>query len=256
MQGKSTKERRWSAKEKSFALQIYLHNPRAYRILRKYFAFRSKATLHRYTYNVSKAPGFCPNLVKCLKIQSSRMSESEKLCVLSIHEMAIKPGYTYAEDLDCVDGFTTFKQDYKEKPPYATSALVFMARGVVKNWKQEFSAFRKLTKKHIAISGFKKMNVKLAAQVLSHSVAAALNLYVAAQRIESNAIDTARFLKKMEKLFDTVNSRTLKHQKKELCAVTKNSCHVEIWKDMISWIKTWSIRSSKGKTIVAPCKNG
>ncbi|GBM98864.1 hypothetical protein AVEN_140072-1 [Araneus ventricosus] len=60
----------------------------------------------------------------------------------------------------------------------------------------------------------------------------------------------------MDTLFDTVNSRTLKHQKKELCAVTQNSCHVEIWKDMISWIKTWSIRSSKGKTIVAPCKNG
>ncbi|GBM35978.1 hypothetical protein AVEN_110772-1 [Araneus ventricosus] len=74
--------------------------------------------------------------------------------------------------------------------------------------------------------------------VLSHSVAAALNLYVAAQRNESNAIDTAGFLKKMDKLFDTFNSRTLKHQKKELCAVTKNSCHVEIWKEMIVWIKT------------------
>ncbi|GBN02701.1 hypothetical protein AVEN_141904-1 [Araneus ventricosus] len=92
--------------------------------------------------------------------------------------------------------------------------------------------------------------------VLSHSVAAALNLYVAAQRMKSNAIDTARFLKKLDKLFDTVNSKTLKHQKKELFAVTKNSCHVEFWKVMISWIKTWSIRSSKGKTIVAPCKNG
>ncbi|GBN21331.1 hypothetical protein AVEN_200313-1 [Araneus ventricosus] len=40
--------------------------------------------------------------------------------------------------------------------------------------------------------------------VLSHSVAAALNQYVVAQRIESNAIDTAHFLKKMDKLFDTV----------------------------------------------------
>ncbi|GBN21330.1 hypothetical protein AVEN_200312-1 [Araneus ventricosus] len=67
-----------------------------------------------YSYNVSKAPGFCSNLVKCLKTQSSRTSESEKLCVLSIDEMAIKPGYIYAADLDCVDGFTTFKQDYKE----------------------------------------------------------------------------------------------------------------------------------------------
>ncbi|GBM30910.1 hypothetical protein AVEN_9794-1 [Araneus ventricosus] len=103
MQCRSSKGRRWSAKEKSFALNIYLHSPSAYRILRKFFAFPSKATLHRYTYNVSRAPGFCSNLVKCLKTQSSRMSEAEKLCVLIIDEMAIKPGYTYAADLDCID---------------------------------------------------------------------------------------------------------------------------------------------------------
>ncbi|CAL1262857.1 unnamed protein product, partial [Larinioides sclopetarius] len=29
------------------------------------------------------------------------MSESEKLCVLTIDEMSIKPGYRYAADLDC-----------------------------------------------------------------------------------------------------------------------------------------------------------
>ncbi|GBN95991.1 hypothetical protein AVEN_15822-1 [Araneus ventricosus] len=77
-----------------------------------------------YTYNVSRTPGFFPNLIKCLKIQSSRMSESVKLCVLCFDEMSIKPGYTYATDLDCVDGFTTFKQDNNDKPPYATEALV------------------------------------------------------------------------------------------------------------------------------------
>ncbi|GBM77783.1 hypothetical protein AVEN_231586-1 [Araneus ventricosus] len=53
-------------------------------------------------------------------------------------------------------------------------------------------------------------------QVLSHSVAPALNLYNIAQKIESNAIDTVRFVKKMDILFDTVNSRTLKHQKRQL----------------------------------------
>ncbi|GBN73210.1 hypothetical protein AVEN_31999-1, partial [Araneus ventricosus] len=47
MQCRSIKGRRWSAKEKSFALNIYLHSPSAYRILRKFFAFPSKATLHR-----------------------------------------------------------------------------------------------------------------------------------------------------------------------------------------------------------------
>ncbi|CAL1300965.1 unnamed protein product [Larinioides sclopetarius] len=48
IQCRSSKGRRWSAKEKSFALQTYLHSPSAYRILRKYFAFPSKATLHRF----------------------------------------------------------------------------------------------------------------------------------------------------------------------------------------------------------------
>ncbi|CAL1295343.1 unnamed protein product, partial [Larinioides sclopetarius] len=152
---RSSKGRRWSAKEKSFALQIYLHSPSAYRILRKYFAFPSKATLHRYTYNVAKTPGFCPNLIKCLKIQSARMSESEKLCVLTIDEMSMKPGYRYAADLDCVDGFTSFQEDCKGRPPYATLALVFMARGIVKNWKQViincYLNFKYFTSKYIQI---------------------------------------------------------------------------------------------------------
>ncbi|GBM70908.1 hypothetical protein AVEN_238067-1 [Araneus ventricosus] len=47
MQCKKSKGRRWSAKEKSFALQIYLHSPSAYKLLKKYFAFPTKATLHR-----------------------------------------------------------------------------------------------------------------------------------------------------------------------------------------------------------------
>ncbi|GBM74778.1 hypothetical protein AVEN_108533-1, partial [Araneus ventricosus] len=137
MQCKDSKGRRWSAKEKTFALQIYLHSPSAYQLLRKYFAFPSKATLHRYIYNIAKSPGFCKNLVKCLKSQTSRMSESDRLCVLLVDEMSIKPGLKYATDLDSVDGFSTVKKhDFKEDAPFATQALVFMARGIVKNWKQ------------------------------------------------------------------------------------------------------------------------
>ncbi|CAL1274056.1 unnamed protein product [Larinioides sclopetarius] len=37
-----------------------------------------------------------------------RMSESGKLCVLTIDEMSIKPAYGYAANLDCVDGFISF----------------------------------------------------------------------------------------------------------------------------------------------------
>lgn len=65
------------------------------------------------------------------------MSESDRLCVLLVDEMSIKPGLKYATDLDSVDGFSTVKKhDFKEDAPFATQALVFMARGIVKNWKQ------------------------------------------------------------------------------------------------------------------------
>ncbi|GBN03421.1 hypothetical protein AVEN_114386-1 [Araneus ventricosus] len=177
------------------------------------------------------------------------MSESEKLCGRSSSEMSIKPGYTYATDLDCVDGFTTVKQDYKENPPFATQALVFMSRGIVKNWKQELSACRKLTQKHIEVSYLKKMNVKVAAQVLSHSVASALRLYVASKNIESNAIETTHFILKMDKLFDTVNSMTLKHEKNELCAVTKDSCHEGFGKIWCLGLKSAIYTHADGKKL-------
>ncbi|GBN41116.1 hypothetical protein AVEN_204083-1 [Araneus ventricosus] len=100
------------------------------------------------------------------------------------------------------------------------------------------------------------LKILLSRVVLSHSVASALNLCVGTQRIESNARNTARYIKKMDVLFDAVNCRTLKHHKRELGSVRKNSCHEKTWKEMIPWIETWQIRSHKGKHINADCKNG
>ncbi|GBN50478.1 hypothetical protein AVEN_13167-1 [Araneus ventricosus] len=98
-----------------------------------------------------------------------------------------------------------------------------------KDSKKKKSACRRLTKRHIEVSGLKKMNVQLAAQVLSHSVAAAL-LYVKATDIDNKASETSEFVYKMDKIFDSINARSLKHQKKEMCAGTENSGHVELWK--------------------------
>ncbi|GBN80949.1 hypothetical protein AVEN_13360-1, partial [Araneus ventricosus] len=122
---------------------------------------------------------------------------------------------------------------------------------------QKICVCRKLTKRHIEVSGLKKMNVKLAAQVLSHSVAAALNLYVGKEDFDSKASETAQFVYNIDKIFDSVNARCRKHEKKEICAVTENSGHLELWKEKITWIEKWHIRSSKsGRKIYAACKNG
>ncbi|GBO01349.1 Transposable element P transposase, partial [Araneus ventricosus] len=123
--------------------------------------------------------------------------------------------------------------------------------------KKKICACRKLTKRHIEVSGLKNMNVKLAAQVLSHSVAAALNLYVGKENFDSKASETAQFVYNMDKIFDSVNARSRKHEKKEMCAATGNSGHLELWKEKLAWIEKWHIRSSKtGRKIYAACKIG
>lgn len=50
------------------------------------------------------------------------------------------------------------------------------------------------------------MKVKLASQVFSHSVAAALNTYIDFQFLPQDAKITAKFIKNMNDLFDLLNS--------------------------------------------------
>ncbi|GBM88046.1 hypothetical protein AVEN_215115-1 [Araneus ventricosus] len=133
---------------------------------------------------------------------------------------------------------------YKTKKSYAMYYLPGLLKSILNNLKNHGIYYEDTSNANTARTDFAnwkhieelfEMDSK---DVLSHSVASALNLYIIAQKIENNAIDTVRFVKKMDILFNTVNSRTLKHQKTELCAVTKNSCHEETWKEMVSWIKT------------------
>ncbi|GBM30887.1 hypothetical protein AVEN_9778-1 [Araneus ventricosus] len=191
------------------------------------------------------------------------MSESDRLCVLTIDEMSIKPGLKYTTDIDSVDGFTTVKKHaFKEDPPFATQALILgyhftsssedyslselihEAIDILQSCElevvsvvcdQENVCLSKISKETHRNVGSQKMNVKLAAQVPlgSHSVTAALNLYVKARDIDNKASETPEFVYKMDKIFDSVNARSLKHQKKEMCAVTENSGHVELWKKTI-----------------------
>ena len=72
----------------------------------------------------------------------------------------------------------------------------------------------KLTKNHIELNNFKKMNVKLAAQVLSHSVACGIRAYVALQKMSSTALVTADFVERMNRLFDIMNSNDPKTKHK------------------------------------------
>lgn len=65
----------------------------------------------------------------------------------------------------------------------------------------------KLSKKHLAPNTFEKMSVKLAAQVMSHTTAAAMKTAIECGQISEDAKGTASFLENMNHLFDAMNSR-------------------------------------------------
>ena len=68
----------------------------------------------------------------------------------------------------------------------------------------------KLTDKHIDLPPFMSMRVNLAAQVLSHSVAAGISFLTRVKQLPESAIYTVQFIEHMDALFNTFNSCSLK----------------------------------------------
>ena len=68
----------------------------------------------------------------------------------------------------------------------------------------------KLKEKHIELPPFQAMCVNLAAQVLSHSVAAGISTLVTLKYLPEQAVKTATFVDHFGALFNTFNSKSLK----------------------------------------------
>ncbi|GBL92023.1 hypothetical protein AVEN_102579-1 [Araneus ventricosus] len=107
---------------------------------------------------------------------------------------------------------------------------------------------KKLTSKHVHVSGLNKMNVKLAVQVLSESVGSALCYLTALKYLPSSASDTADFCTKIYHLFDSLNSRVLIHRTKPLLsAASSSSKHLEEWRNSLEFIKTIQFQTNEKK---------
>jgi catabolite regulation protein CreA len=104
----------------------------------------------------------------------------------------------------------------------------------------------KLTKGHIELTNFKKMNVKLATQTLSHSVACGLRSYIKLKQMDSEAEPTAVFVDRMNRLFDIMNSNspTAKNKWQRPLSVKTVEQFQEL-ADSAIWIKEWKFKSRK-----------
>lgn len=153
--------RRFSKEEKIMALSIYKMGPRAYRWLSKIFVLPSPVTLSRMISRASLKPGINENIFEQLKIKVEKMKYDDRLCILMFDEMALSPHFYYNQRKDRISGFVNHTGKSTRK--IADHVLVFMIRGVTKNYKQPiyFSFCSGSTPKEILAVQIKEVVKKL-----------------------------------------------------------------------------------------------
>jgi DNA transposase THAP9 len=129
--------RRFTQEEKIMALSMYKQGPRAYRWLSKIFILPSAITLSRLLASAELRPGINKKIFREIKKRVQKMSSDEKLCMVLFDEIAISPNFYYNRRMDMINGFVSDGIDRQKK--IADHALVFMLRGVIKNYKQPIS---------------------------------------------------------------------------------------------------------------------
>lgn len=132
--GKKKMGRRFTKNEKVMALALYKQGPRSYRWLRRFFVLPSPLTLSRMITRAALKPGINEDLFQQLKSKVDKMKDTDKLCILLFDEIALAPHFDYSKRRDCLTGFVDDGKNRKRK--IADHALVFMIRGIFRNYKQ------------------------------------------------------------------------------------------------------------------------
>jgi len=92
-----------------------------------------------------------------------------------------------------------------------------------------------MTKRHISMPPFSNLGVKLAVQVLSHSIAAGITTMVHYGALSLEATSTANFAENFDTLFNCFSSSSLHGKSPMSHAITPSSGHVEFLQEKLAW---------------------
>lgn len=130
-----------------------------------------------------------------------------------------------------------------------TASWRYIVQFYEEDQKQDFRLAPKLTPKHIKPTNFEKMKVKYATQILSSTLAAALNTYIQSGKIPKEARPTVDLITKFNNLFDVLNSSSPNSPKQYCVPYSGSDFQKKFLKEMLEYIKTIKIFNRHGDEI-------
>ncbi|KAK9700508.1 hypothetical protein QE152_g31220 [Popillia japonica] len=107
-----------------------------------------------------------------------------------------------------------------------------------------FRCMHKLKHAHMDLKMKSAMKVRIAAQLMSRTVAAYVFSLISRGALPQQSIGTATFVQQVDELFDSFNgdSKTAPDGKELHCIVTKESSHVTYWPQAFARVKNWNFQ--------------
>ena len=132
--GLRPKGRRYTLDDKIMGLLLHRQSGRAYKLLSKIFALPSRKTVMSLLNRIPIKCGINETLFDNLRAKVKGLSRNEKHCVLMFDEISTEPHIALNVHTKGFEGFEDLGDVKKAK--IADRSLVFMIKGVTREWKQ------------------------------------------------------------------------------------------------------------------------
>lgn len=142
----------------------------AYKYLKNVWNLRlpSESSIHKWSPIKYVAPGINDILMNQYFMKFEKMTETEKLCVMSFDEIRIRKDLVLNSISSKIEGFVD--DGKKRSPEVADSALFFMLRGLKKKWKVPLNYFLVSNLKAEELHNIILDNIKLCNDILGVTV--------------------------------------------------------------------------------------
>lgn len=134
------KEKKYSARIRTFALTLHFYSPKGYRYVRSVFNnnLPSISTIRKWYGAINGKPGFSNEAftaLRCKAMEANRDGRETLVCVI-YDEMGIRHREDYDQHTDTKTGFVNFGTEFVDSnDKYAKEALVFLVAGVNEKFK-------------------------------------------------------------------------------------------------------------------------